>query len=80
MSTIDWLGGVKASMNDDETNTAEKHGVAYLYYFFSIVTFLCILFIHILVPETKGLSPEDLMGGQKSVTVNEPLLSVQEEF
>jgi hypothetical protein len=67
-------------MNDDETNTAEKHGVAYLYYFFSIVTFLCILFIHILVPETKGLSPEDLMGGQKSVTVNEPLLSVQEEF
>ena len=67
-------------MNNDETNTAEKHGVAYLYYFFSIVTFLCILFIHILVPETKGLSPEDLMGGQKSVTVNEPLLSVQEEF
>jgi len=67
-------------MNDDETNTAEKHGVAYLYYFFSIVTFLCILFIHILVPETKGLSPEDLMGNHKSVTVNEPLLSVQEEF
>lgn len=68
-------------MNDDETNTAEKHGVAYLYYFFSIITFLCILFIHVLVPETKGLSPEDLMGGPpKPVTVNEPLLSVQEEF
>jgi len=67
-------------MNDDETNTAEKHGVAFLYYFFSIVTFLCILFIHMLVPETKGLSPEDLMGGPKSVTVTEPLLSVQEEF
>ena len=53
LTAIDGLGGVKSSMDDDETATAEKNGVAYLYFVFAGLTALCLLFIHAVVPETK---------------------------
>ena len=62
LTAIDGLGGVKSSMDDDETATAEKSGVAYLYYIFAGFTFLCLVFIHIYVPETSGMTPEELQG------------------
>ncbi len=58
LTAIDGLGGVKSSMDDDETAAAEKNGVAYLYFVFAGFTALCLVFIHIYVPETKGTKIE----------------------
>ena len=53
LTAINEQGGVKKSMDDDETADAEKNGVAYLYFIFTLVTVLALLFMHIFVPETK---------------------------
>ena len=58
LTAIDELGGVKSSMDDDETAKAEKNGVAYLYFIFAMFTVMCLMFIHTYVPETKGKLPE----------------------
>eukprot|EP01031_Cornospumella_fuschlensis_P027405 gene27406-33098_t len=57
---INGLGGVEASMDDDEEGKAEKEGVAYLYYIFAGITLSAIIFTHCFVPETKGMTPEQL--------------------
>lgn len=57
--TIDALGGVNSSMTTDETQEAEKHGVAYLYIIFAIVSCISCGYIYTMVPETKGKKPED---------------------
>ena len=54
LTAIDELGGVKESMDDDQTAQAEKNGVAYLYFIFAAITFLTLVFTHMCVPETKG--------------------------
>ena len=81
LSAIDYLGGVQDDMSDDAYNLASKHGVAYLYLFFAVCTFLCVAFMHIFVPETKNITMEELMGAHKAVysPIIEPLLSVQEQ-
>jgi hypothetical protein len=56
LTAIDQLGGVTNSMDDDETASAEKNGVAYLYFIFAGFTVACLLFLHIYVPETKGIT------------------------
>lgn len=54
LSAIDGIGGVDSGMDDDdEIADREKSGVAGLYLIFAGFTFLCILFIYLLVPETK---------------------------
>lgn len=58
LTAIDGLGGVKDSMDDDETAAAEKNGVAYLYFIFAAFTVMCLFFLHIYVPETKGTTPD----------------------
>jgi hypothetical protein len=58
LTAIDGLGGVKKSMDDDEVASAEKNGVAYLYFIFAAFTVMCLLFMHACVPETKGTTPE----------------------
>lgn len=60
LTAIDGLGGVKSSMDDDESAKAEKKGVAGLYLIFAAFTFLCILFLLFFVPETKGKTIEEL--------------------
>ena len=62
LTVIDGLGGVEASMDDDETNDAKKRGVAYMYLILTGVCVCAIIFITSLVPETKGKKPEDFMG------------------
>jgi len=59
LTAIDGLGGVKSSMDDDETAVAEKKGVAYLYLIFAAFTVVALVFMHAYVPETKGTRPED---------------------
>jgi hypothetical protein len=54
LTAIDGLGGVTKSMDDDEVAEAEKNGVAYLYFIFAAFTAMCLAFIQIYVPETKG--------------------------
>ena len=54
LTAIDLFGGVKSSMDDDETQQAEQKGVGWLYAFFATVTLVCLLFIQFYVPETKG--------------------------
>lgn len=59
LPAIDGLGGVKNDMNDDAKETAEKNGVAFLYYIFMGITGVAIIFVHIFVPETKGKSADE---------------------
>jgi hypothetical protein len=61
LSVIYGLGGVSSSMDDEETNDAEKNGVAYLYFILAGVCIFAITFITFVVPETKGRKPEDFM-------------------
>jgi len=63
LSAIDGLGGVKSNMDDDEQSDAQKTGVAILYFIFAIVTAVGIVFITLVIPETKGKTPEELTGG-----------------
>jgi len=72
LTAINELGGVTGSMTDDEETAAEKKGVAYLYLVFASVCLVANLFIHFLVPETKGKTPSALQGG---AGVQNPLLS-----
>jgi len=66
LTAIDSLGGVHSGMDDDAQNAAEKKGVGYLYLIFAVITACSLIFIHLIVPETKGKSPDQL---------NKPLLS-----
>lgn len=54
LTAIDGLGGVKHSMDDDAQEDAQKKGVALLYFIFASMTVCALLFIHFVVPETKG--------------------------
>ena len=49
-------------MTDDETASAEKVGVAILYFIFGIISVVGLIFIYFYVPETKGKTPEEIMG------------------
>ena len=60
LTAIDSLGGVKSGMDDDAQAKAETKGVGYLYLIFGVLTALCIVFVQVLVPETKGKSPDQL--------------------
>ena len=62
LPAIDALGGVKSGMDDDEKSSAEKVGVAILYFIFAIITLIGIVFMQFYVPETKGKTPEELVG------------------
>ena len=55
LTAINTLGGVKASMTDDESADAQKIGVSYVYFIFAGITFCCLAFLHFFVPETKGV-------------------------
>ena len=74
LSLIDFLGGVESCDTDDCIQTSQKHGVAYLYYVFAAVTMICLFFIHLLVPETRGKTPEELMAEDPSQSMTTPLL------
>jgi MFS family permease len=75
LPAIDGLGGVKGDMDDDEEANAQKKGVAILYLVFAGFTAVSIVFIHMLVPETKGKSPEDLQ-----VQHATPLLATEDKL
>lgn len=60
LTAINGLGGERGAMDDEEEGDAQKKGVAILYLIFAGFTALCLVFVHLLVPETKGSSPEDL--------------------
>ncbi len=54
LTAIDDLGQVEDDMTDDETADAQKKGVAALYLMFAGFAALALLFMHTIVPETKG--------------------------
>eukprot|EP00981_Chlorochromonas_danica_P010210 scaffold3058_cov165-Ochromonas_danica.AAC.1 len=54
LPAIDGMGGVRSDMDDDAQASAEKKGVAFLYIIFAAFTVANIVFVHALVPETKG--------------------------
>lgn len=70
---IDAMGGVTAGMTDDAQSQAEKLGVAYLYYFFAAMSFVTLLFIYFVVPETKGAKPT-LTDASAYGSIQSPLL------
>lgn len=51
---IDGLGGVHSGMSDDVKNNAERHGVGILYFLFSILCGVAVLFIYMNIMETKA--------------------------
>ena len=68
LTAIDGLGSVENDMTDDESSSAQKKGVAYLYFIFCGICFGSLCFIKLVVPETKGKAVEELddfddMGG-----------------
>ena len=46
-------------MDDEESEDAEREGVAYLYIVFTVMCIVSTIFIYFVVPETKGKTPED---------------------
>ena len=52
-------------MDDEETEDSEKEGVAYLYILFTGMCIVTTVFIYVIVPETKGKSPEDFQASDK---------------
>jgi hypothetical protein len=82
LTAIDLCGGVKHGMTEDEKSDAEKIGVAIVYFIFAIITFVGLVFIYTLVPETKGKSPEEIMGNMHTKhTVNySPLLATASDI
>ena len=63
LTAIDGMGGVTDDMDDDDSIAdKEKSGVAYLYFMFAALTAVSITFIYYIVPETKGKTPEQIMG------------------
>lgn len=61
LTAIKQMGGSNAGMDDDETNDANKRGVAYLYAIFAVISAAACAFISAHVPETKGKQPKDFM-------------------
>eukprot|EP01039_Chlorochromonas_danica_P006661 gene6661-7360_t len=59
LTAINGLGGVHSGMDDDAEGDAQKKGVAILYIIFAAFTVADIVFVHMLVPETKGKTPQD---------------------
>ena len=74
LSAIDGLGGVQSGMDDEEKEDAEKKGVALMYFVFAGITALCLAFLHLYVPETKGKTPEQILNLGKA-GVMKPLLA-----
>lgn len=66
LTAINGLGGVKASMDDDETQNAQKNGVGILYAIFVVINITALLFIWVVVPETLGKTPEELTRPEKA--------------
>ena len=65
LQAINSLGGVESDMTDDATASAEKRGVGYLYIIFAGLTFLSCVYIQVIVPETKGMKPEDFQDSSR---------------
>ena len=59
LSVINALGHYSEDDNDDEQNTEKKNGVSYVYFIFAGMCLLCLVFLYVLVPETKGRNPDD---------------------
>lgn len=79
LTLINELGGVKASMDDDESSNHAKTGVAYFYFIFAAIAAASIFFMHIFVPETKGKSAAYFMEeAESTVSLLNPL--VDSEF
>lgn len=74
---IDALGGAKNSMDDDEYADAEKKGVAYVYFFFGLMTVCCLFFLRLFVPETQGKTPDEVFGTSSTTT---PLLRADDRM
>jgi len=62
LTAIDGLGGVEAGMNDDQQILHQKTGCGILYFIFLLITGASLIWMHFYVPETKGKTPEELMG------------------
>lgn len=63
LTAIEGLGGVKNSMDDDAKTQHEKKGVGWLYAIFVLVNIAALMFVHFVLPETKGKTPEQISGG-----------------
>ena len=85
LTAIKELGGSEARMDDDETNDANKKGVAFLYGIFAVISACAYTFISVHVPETKGKNPKDFMHSASDSEEDEednalsPLLLSEEE-
>ena len=62
LTTINGLGNVKASQDDESQTTHEKRGSGALFIVYIAVIIASLLFIYFRVPETKGKTPEQLFG------------------
>jgi hypothetical protein len=51
---IDGLGGMHHNMTDEDRNTAQKHGVALLYFILFGVSCAGLLFVYVMVPSDKS--------------------------
>jgi sugar porter (SP) family MFS transporter len=80
---IDLFGGVVGlGYTDDDMalTKAEKKGVAVLYYIFFSITLLSLVFIHGVVPETKGKTVDEIEGREGGAAGEDvPLLKPVEE-
>ena len=66
LTAIERMGGEHDSQSADEQNKNLKLGCAIMFTLYSILTFIAMIFIHNVVPETKGKSPEDILGDERT--------------
>ena len=65
------MGGVTDSMTDDSTiKQRQKTGVAILYFIFAGFAVLCLGFLHVYVPETRGKTAEELNSMENPLLAN----------
>jgi hypothetical protein len=57
LSAIEGLGGADSNtMDDEDYASAQKKGVAYVYFLFGFICAVCLVFLKLFVPETQGMS------------------------
>ena len=79
LTAIEGMGGYKSSQSTDQQNNHLKSGCATMFVLYAILCLGFVYFIHKYVPETKGKTPEQIMGDDDKPSRQDTELISQDE-